>query len=364
MHGQCIHRPLTPLAPGAAAVDDVPVRTLTAVLIGSLLVLSAGPARAYCRTSTTSTPDHDGHVCAPPQASDSGAPIAWYMPRITYSVQQDASQDVPFEAAQAAVRAAFDTWMSADCGGEPPRIELIEGDAAVCAGYDYNKERANANVIFFVDQGWADEPEKLAVTTVTFNKNTGEIYDADMGLNSTDWTFTTTGAAGGMDLLSVLTHEAGHFLGLAHSAAPDATMNERYSPPEVQDLRSLAADDNDGICAIYPPAPIAEECDATPRHGFSPLCGAEQPAPEEEEEPAADRCCCTDGYECVDGACVEGGCSCTTAPSVYSPWSILWPAGAALAFLQRRRRKVPGGSPQPPARPGRAAGRGLRRRAE
>jgi hypothetical protein len=43
-------------------------------------------------------------------------------------------------------------------------------------------------------------------------------------------------------------------------------------------LRNLSPDDIAGICAIYPPGQLASDCDITPRHGFSPLCAAEQAA--------------------------------------------------------------------------------------
>lgn len=321
--------------------------SLVAVAAGLGAMLTAAPAGAYCRTSTTSTALVDGHVCTPAADDDSGLPLYWGMPRITYSLQVDASQDVPFETARTAIRTAFDTWMAADCDGEPPRIEVIEADPATCARHEYNQERGNANILFFQDQDWDADPSKLAITTVTYSTSDGEIYDADMVMNSAVWHFITSGTGSAMaddiDLVSVFTHETGHFLGLAHSPAEDATMAAFYSPPEIRDLRSLAEDDRAGICAIYPPSPIAEDCDATPRHGFSVLCEDDQPFP----VPAAalsipDRCCCLDGDECVDGACIEGpgGCSCTTLPRPESP---PWPAAlsftvVATALLRRRSR--------------------------
>src|SRR6185369_17306235 len=63
----------------------------------------------------------------------------------------------------------------------------------------------------------------------------------------------------------------GHFLGLAHSGAPEATMTPIY--PGGLDLRSISADDTTGICTVYPPGRHADgDCTGIPRHGFSPAC--------------------------------------------------------------------------------------------
>jgi MYXO-CTERM domain-containing protein len=49
--------------------------------------------------------------------------------------------------------------------------------------------------------------------------------------------------------------------------------------PQTITLRTLTPDDEAAICAVYPPTPINNDCDATPRHGFSALCAAQQPNP-------------------------------------------------------------------------------------
>jgi len=55
------------------------------------------------------------------------------------------------------------------------------------------------------------------------------------------------------DLQNTLTHEAGHFIGLAHSTVPGATMNPTTHPGETA-KRTLSADDVAGVCAVYPTA--------------------------------------------------------------------------------------------------------------
>ncbi len=81
------------------------------------------------------------------------------------------------------------------------------------------------------------------------------------------------------DLASILTHEAGHFLGLAHSAETSAVMYAHYHPGQ----NVLTPDDVGGICSIYPPdltrntaggAIGSVLCNATPPLGFLSTCGS------------------------------------------------------------------------------------------
>ncbi len=99
-----------------------------------------------------------------------------------------------------------------------------------------------------------------------------EIYDADVEINSADFDINVTGDASGADLESILTHEFGHFLGMAHAGAtdPDATMRAGWNGTGT-DLRTLTHDDEEGICKIYPPGRSAgTSCE--PRHGFASAC--------------------------------------------------------------------------------------------
>ena len=312
-------------------------------------LLPAAAAEAYCRTSACSGHPEGWHVCTPAEADDCGIPLYRVRPRMTYSLQRDASDQVSLEETRALVREVFDTWMAADCGaGRTPRFEAIETEDAVCAKHEYSQDRGNANIIVYRDDDWAFQPEKIAVTTVSYDTKTGEIYDADLEINATDYTFTT-GTAGGIDLRAVLTHEIGHFLGLAHSSEPDATMIAVY-PPNAAELRTLSEDDQAGICAVYPPGPIVGTCDATPRHGFSVQCADDQSGPAvEPEQPddSGEACCCPDGYDCEQGVCVEGGCAAAPASG-----QARWPAlGLALlgilAGARRRASSRQGGARSP-----------------
>ena len=279
-------------------------------------LLTVGSAQAYCRTSTCQD-GVAGQRCVPVETADCGTPLYWAQPCFGFSVQQNASKQAPWDTADATARLAFDTWLAADCGtGSHPNMSVVDLGPVECTAREYNQDGGNANLIVFRDDGWpyAGQWSTLALTTVTYNRDTGEIYDADMEVNASDVTLTTTDTNVQFDLLSIMTHEAGHMLGLAHSGLPDTTMGRQYQAGDVS-LRTLAADDVTGICTVDAPSPTgnAGSCDPTPRHGFQSFCG---PAPVE------------------DDGCNLGG------PRRKGAWmgGLLAVLGAGIAWMRRRIR--------------------------
>ncbi|WP_437747669.1 matrixin family metalloprotease [Sorangium sp. So ce302] len=283
------------LAPRPAGARR-PARAHAIAAACSALVAAAlaypGDALAFCRTSvcppekTASGEAETAAVCTPPQGNDCGTPLAWPSPCVSYSLQEDASAQVSLQEAEAIFEQAFAAWTEADCGdGQTPRMEVTYLGPVACDAHEYNKRKANANIVMFRDDGWpyVDSGNTLALTTVTYHLKTGEIYDADMEVNSFDVALSQGDDNGSFDLLSIATHEAGHFLGLSHSSEPSATMVAGYRPG----LRDLSQDDRDGICAVYPPGEPIEGCNPTPRHGFSALCAADQPEVKESDGCAA-----------------------------------------------------------------------------
>ncbi|WP_438044590.1 matrixin family metalloprotease [Sorangium sp. So ce128] len=283
------------LAPRPAGARR-PARAHAIAAACSALVAAAlaypGDALAFCRTSvcppekTASGEAETAAVCTPPQGNDCGTPLAWPSPCVSYSLQEDASAQVSLQEAEAIFEQAFAAWTGADCGdGQTPRMEVTYLGPVACDAHEYNKRKANANIVMFRDDGWpyVDSGNTLALTTVTYHLKTGEIYDADMEVNSFDVALSQGDDNGSFDLLSIATHEAGHFLGLSHSSEPSATMVAGYRPG----LRDLSQDDRDGICAVYPPGEPIDGCNPTPRHGFSALCAADQPEVKESDGCAA-----------------------------------------------------------------------------
>jgi Matrixin len=252
-------------------------RTILALALTSAALATPRAAAAFCRTSVCMK--ETSQVCVPAGPADCGTALFWSSHCLGFWMQKDASSQVSLALATSVVSNAFANWMSVDCGGGMhPNILVKSGGDVACHAQEYNQQEGNANIIMFDDSSWPYEgsPNTLALTTVTYDLDTGEIYDADMELNSHDVTFTTSDTNVQFDLASIVQHESGHFLGLAHSADPEATMFATYKQGDIG-LRTLDPDDIAAICATYPPAAaIDPSCDDTPRHGFSSECGAEQ----------------------------------------------------------------------------------------
>jgi MYXO-CTERM domain-containing protein len=232
---------------------------------------------------------------------------------------------------------SFSKWIGTECptatGSGRVSVDIRDLGPVACDAVTYNSNQGNQNAIIFHDDVWPhnDSANTLGLTTVTFDVTTGEIYDADMEINSTLPLSVGDASQSAYDLESVVTHEAGHFFGLAHSPDMDTTMYAFYTEGSTA-KRILAADDMAGICAIYDPSgtrsvdtwtsadggawtsdPAVSEgaCDPTPRHGFQSACSSPQ----------------------------KSGCA--VAPGPASGAGTFFGAGAAAMALSvaRRRRK-------------------------
>ena len=244
----------------------------TVIALGILGI--AADASAYCRSTTCrTTADHecetDDNNCP-----IEGAKLFWPTSCVGFSFNQDATQDLDPDETFATLRKCFAAWTQVTCpGGGQASITLQEGPLVACHKSEYNKSGPNVNVILFQDDDWQYRTidATLAKTSVTYNDDTGEIYDADIEINTAnnDMTLDLPPAHVSYDLQSIITHEAGHFIGIAHSPDDDAIMAPTYSPGSIK--RDLTADDIGAVCEIYPPN-SGVVCNPTPRGGFSGTC--------------------------------------------------------------------------------------------
>jgi hypothetical protein len=245
-------------------------------------------AQAFCRT-TTCDPQLEPDGCDPVQNCPTrGQSLFWPDACVTYAVQRDGSRlrEVSAFDLDQAMRKAFAAWLGTECeGGGKPSIGVIPLGGATCDQVEFNPPELgragalNANIVMFRDHAWpyADELSVIARTSLTFDPNTGAIFDADIEINSFQNEFSTADTDVSNDLQAVLTHEVGHFLGLDHSSAEAATMAANYDLSNLG-VRTLSNDDRSGICSIYSPIEGAEPgCpnDTSPHHGFSRDCGSD-----------------------------------------------------------------------------------------
>jgi MYXO-CTERM domain-containing protein len=218
-------------------------------------------------------------------------------------------------------------------GAGHPSFEIITQMASGGPAPQSGPDGINA-VIFRTDAWPAAYGDAIALTSRNTDPS-GRIFDADIEVNAVtnlypwanaDPNATTHGDAF-IDLQSAITHEFGHFVGLAHTC-----YHEGYDPPPRPDddqgqpspdcdagfglpqegavmwylvepgtsnKRVITADDARGVCAIYPPSAAA------------PVCAANLP---------------------------EDGCACDTGGTPGASAAALLGLAALLAASRRRAR--------------------------
>jgi len=220
---------------------SLPARTL---VLAAVVAVASSPTHAYLKIGTSFGSD--------------ALSLKWRPGTVAYFVSTSGSEDVSPDELQAAVARGFERWNTVATA----EVDFRFGGFVSNAPFDAD----DVNTI-----GFADRPELdrvLASTGLTYDTRTGEVLEADIFFNSAfDWSGSEAAQPGRFDLEAIATHEAGHFLGLGHSAlgetervpsggrrliASAAVMFPIAFGPGNISGRALRADDIAGVSDIYP----------------------------------------------------------------------------------------------------------------
>jgi hypothetical protein len=203
---------------------------LTAILVttSSLIALESAPAHAYCHKSTCDPTvqecQRDEYGCV-----SSGYGYVWPSLPIPFRISIDGSSQFPdTDELHAVIRRAFHRWEVVECDTGTTSLRFVEGTditSTLVNGTDAPLDFG----IYFRDATWEGDSTALALTRQKPYLNSGRITGASIEVNTAEKTFRLEdGTAGEFDLEAVLTHEAGHYLGLDHSLEPGAIMQKDY----------------------------------------------------------------------------------------------------------------------------------------
>ena len=336
--GQCTEPGETPMVcvPGGCAealdctTEPCAAETLGSVCDGDDLVVLEQTGRCgegSCETREQSRTDCAangqwcvGGVCAAPTFTDSA------------------------DALREAITAGFSAWNGApDAAWQASNLGDTDETEIGISVDDAGQPRGNVNLVILQTAVWDHSSIALGVTTPVFEAATGEIVTADMelnGLGNKRWMTGETTDPDAYDLQNVVTHEAGHFLGLDHppcfsdgSSVPRCALSTMYasSAPGERQKRELADDDLAAVAAAYPAG--TEPACVAPQAGFfyARTLSQTPPAPSAADCPGPDAFC---GGTVVAPKHPDDDCS---AGGGGAAWWSLAAAALQLGWMRRRR---------------------------
>ncbi|MBX5484891.1 MAG: matrixin [Myxococcaceae bacterium] len=236
-------------------------------------------------------------------ANDPRAHCLWWGdPHVTFQQNQAGNPDVPdgrvpneFDA----FAAALDTWQAA--ANACSSLTLSEGPRVADREIGWVEGGPNENLIVYrmqfcgnpgnggeplvpaSDPCWQDQTcqnkydcfdqarATIAITTTTYDRRTGQIFDADVEGNGAFFLFTTVDSPpcpmGGpfteqcvaTDVQNTFTHELGHAFGLDHTDEEGSTMF-RSAPAGETSKRVLDSGTRQFLCDVYPKNAPPKDC--------------------------------------------------------------------------------------------------------
>ncbi len=192
--------------------------------------------------------------------TSTGAPTSWFTQCIPIWLYNQESLTITQVAVEDDLQRALAEWEGVSCTDLSFAYQGVTTLDLI--GFDPSEGALNQNTVSFVQErsNWLTDPLAVALTTVTSCQNETEVcaegatIDADIEINEAYYVFTASEAEPQerrMDLLSILTHEFGHLIGLDHPPLPEATMYMSSVEGEIK-KRDLAPDDEQGVCELFP----------------------------------------------------------------------------------------------------------------
>jgi len=147
-------------------------------------------------------------------------------------------------AAYAAIDRAVAEY-NAKLGGGKEILRIVERGA----GGALEPQKDGVSMIYWFNTWDPNKPTEQARTTIYWSGV--QIFEADIRLNALNFDFNLSESSSfqNLDLESLLVHEFGHGLGLAHNSSNGSVMN--FSLNEGQDRRKLGAADLSSLRCEY-----------------------------------------------------------------------------------------------------------------
>lgn len=214
----------------------------------AILVGISSPARAF-RTASD-LPEHEGTPY-----------VRWATSELPYRVHAQVPAAVGLSDFERATSRALAAWEQPSCA------ELsFDGLGTTSSEARSGDERVTVQFLrSWLERGFS--ADAAATTDVLYQRGEDgrwRIVDADILLNEQGFAWTTEGRDGARDVQAVLTHEAGHVLGLLHpcepggadgapacGSSPGVEATVMYPLYTGEGQRRLSDDDEAGVCFLY-----------------------------------------------------------------------------------------------------------------